>query len=53
MQNQAMLLPDHRNSPRLARDALVLGPSVALNRDPTATPGVNSPTIISTSMLGV
>ena len=37
-----MLLPDHRNSPRLARDALVLGPSVALNRDPTATPGVNN-----------
>ena len=42
IQNQAMLLPDHRNSPRLARDALVLGPSVALNRDPTATPGVNN-----------
>ena len=39
--NQAMLLPDHRNSPRLARDALVLGPSAALNRDPTATCGVN------------
>ena len=33
--NQAMPLPDHRNSPRLARDALVLGPSAALNRDPT------------------
>ena len=31
-----MSLPDHRNSPRLARDALVLGPSAALNRDPTA-----------------
>ena len=42
IQNQAVLLPDHRNSPRLARDALVLGPSVALNRDPTATPGVNN-----------
>ena len=39
--NQAMLLPDHRSSHRLARDALVLGPSAALNRDPTATPGVN------------
>ena len=39
--NQAMLLPDHRNSPRLARDALVLGPRAALNRDPTATSGVN------------
>ena len=36
-----MLLSDHRNSPRLARDALVLGPSAALNRDPTTTPSVN------------
>ena len=40
--DQAMPLPDHRNSPRLARDALVLGPSAALNRDPTTTPGVNN-----------
>ena len=40
--NQAMPLPDHSNSPRLARDALVLGPSAALNRDPTTTPGVNN-----------
>ena len=40
--NQAVPLPDHRNSPRLARDALVLGPSAALNRDPTATSGVNN-----------
>ena len=39
--NQAMPLPDHRNSPRLARDVLVLGPSAALNRDPTATSSVN------------
>ena len=39
--NQAMPLPNHSNSPRLARDALVLGPSAALNRDPTTTPGVN------------
>ena len=39
--NQAMLLPDHRNSPRLARDALVLGPSAALNRDSTTTSSVN------------
>ena len=39
--NQAMPLPDHCNSPRLARDVLVLGPSAALNRDPTTTPGVN------------
>ena len=37
-----MPLPDHRNSPRLTRDALVLGPSAALNRDPTATPSVNN-----------
>ena len=42
--DQAMPLPDHRNSPRLARDALVLGPSAALNRDPTSTPCVNDPT---------
>ena len=40
--NQAMPLPNHSNIPRLARDALVLGPSTALNRDPTATPGVNN-----------
>ena len=40
--NQAMQLSDHTNSPRLARDALVLGPSAALNRDPTAAPGVNN-----------
>ena len=39
--NQAMLLPDHHNSPGLARDALVLGHSAALNRDPTATSSVN------------
>ena len=35
---QAMPLPDHCNSPRLARDALVLGPSAALNRDPLQLP---------------
>ena len=39
--DQAMSLPDHHDSPRLARDALVLGPSAALNRDPTTTPSVN------------
>ena len=35
--NQAMQLPDHRNSPRLARDALVLGPSAArlFSKSPT------------------
>ena len=40
--NQTMLLPDHRNSPRRARDALVLGPSAALNKDPTTTSSVNN-----------
>ena len=39
--NQAMPLPDHRNSPRLARDALVLRPGAALNRDPTSASSVN------------
>ena len=42
--NQAMPLPDHSHSPRLARDALVLGPSAALNSDPTATSSVNNTT---------
>ena len=42
--NQAMPLPDHSNSPRLAGDALVLGPCAALNRDPSTTPGVNNTT---------
>ena len=37
-----MPLPDHRHCPRLARDALVLGPSAALNRDPTSTSSVNN-----------
>ena len=40
--DQAMPLPDHRNSPRLARDALVLGPITALNRDPTSTSSVKN-----------
>ena len=35
-------MPDHRNSPRLARDNLVLGPSAALNRDPTSTSSVKN-----------
>ena len=35
-------MPDHCNSPRLARDALVLGPSAALNRDPTSASSVNN-----------
>ena len=46
-----MLLPDHRSSPRLARDALVLRPSAALNRDPTATSGVNDSS--QTVVLGI
>ena len=41
IQNQAVHLPDHCNSPRLAMDALVLGPSAALNRDPTSASSVN------------
>ena len=39
---QAMLLPDHRDSPRLARDAMVLGSSAALNGDPTPDSSVNN-----------
>ena len=35
MLNLQQQLPDHCNGPRLTRDALVLGPSAALNRDPT------------------
>ena len=37
-----MQLPDNCNSPRLARDALVLGPSAALNRNPTSATSVNN-----------
>ena len=40
--NQAIQLFDHCNSPRLARDALVLGPSAALNRDPNSTTSVKN-----------
>ena len=40
--DQTMQLPDHCNSPRLARDALVLGLSAALNRDPTSTSSVKN-----------
>ena len=43
IQNRAMPLPDHSDSPRLARDTLVLGPSAALNRDPSTTTSVNNP----------
>ena len=35
-------MSDHTNSPRLAGDALVLGPGAALDRDPTTTPGVDN-----------
>ena len=37
-----MPLPDHCNSPRQVRDALVLGPSAALNRDLTLATSVNN-----------
>ena len=40
--NQTMQLPDHCNCPRLARDALVLGPSAALNKDHTSATSVNN-----------
>ena len=40
--NQAIQLSDHCNSPRLARYSLVLGPSAALNRDPTSATNVNN-----------
>ena len=58
--DQTMQLPDHCNSPRLARDALVLGPSATINRDPISATSVNhcSQTVpqihnISTSTHGV
>ena len=37
-------MPDYSNSPRLARNALVLGPCAALNRDPDTTSSVNNST---------
>ena len=40
--SQAIGLPDHHNSPGLARDALVLGSSVALIIDLTSTSSVNN-----------
>ena len=42
--NHSHLKGDHSNSPRLAWDALVLGPCAALNRDPFTTPSVNNTT---------
>ena len=35
-------MPDHSNSPRLSRDALVLGHGAALNRNPTSTTSVKN-----------
>ena len=35
-------LSDHCNTPRLARDALVSGPSATLNRDPTSSTSVKN-----------
>ena len=40
--NQAMQLPDPCNSPRLARDALVLEPTAVHNRDPTSATSINN-----------
>ena len=40
--NRAIQLPDHCNCSKLARDSLVLGPSAALNRDPTSATSVNN-----------
>ena len=42
LKNQAIQLPDHCNSPTLVRDALVLGDSTALNRDPTSNTSVKN-----------
>ena len=39
---QAIQLSDHCNSSRLTRDALVFGPSAALNRDPTSSTSVKN-----------
>ena len=35
-------MPHHSNSPRMARDAPILGPSAALNRDPTPVTSANN-----------
>ena len=42
IQNWATPLPHYCNSPRLARDALVVGPSAALKGDPTPITSVNN-----------
>ena len=51
-QNQVMQLPDLCNNPRLVRDALVLGPSAALNRDPSSATSVKNSSQ-TVSQLGV
>ena len=47
IQNQAVQLPHNSNSCRLARDVLVLGPSAALNLDPTPFTSVNNTSQLS------
>ena len=42
--DQSMQLPHHTDSPRLARDVLILGPSAALNGAPTLTPSIQNTT---------
>ena len=41
--NQPIQFCDHCNSHTLSRDALILGPSAALNRDPTSNTSVKNP----------
>ena len=41
-ENMVLQFPHHINSPRLARNALLLEPSAALNGDPTSTTNVNN-----------
>ena len=50
--DQAVQLSDHTNSPRLARDVLVLGPSAALSGDPTPVTSVQN-TSQTASLSGV
>ena len=42
LKNLSVQLAHHPDSPRLAKDALVLGPSAALNGNPTTITGVGS-----------
>ena len=50
--NQAIQLPDYCNCSRLARDALVLGPSAAVNRDPTSQQSTTSEPLCLVSRSG-